>query len=449
MLIIPDLVRKFNVFLKDETVAATLEYLALSAGIAVAVLTAFKTTNPSPACRNCGRPLRFVRAISKFYLHPELRIYECDQCRRTVVEEWRSHENATGQLPNSPYGARTVTAGLMVLRKKGGMSNLDVAIMFGIWAGSIVFGWKQQSLWLVVPTVVCAAYIALLICHDKAWAAKGFSLARRKILERHSSWLRSPWTLRCVEKSLSLFWAAAGKAANNSKAAITFRASLEKLEDRHFDVPVCGAEDGNAENVDAARLIAQAQSHHAKTDLSVTSTALHSEKASVEEDVPHATDITTFASSSQQDSVVGTAFPLPTHFGDSSAERCARPQDASDADKGFALGELGFDCEYFHSSNHQTTTLSSDDAAELKLSPSAEAQKDMDRVPFPGEPEPLEGKSSGSTQHSSTPVEMAPDNHREGNSGAGGGIETNNTSWDMARILLGVSKDVEKNSSST
>ena len=223
MLIIPDLVRKFNVFLKDETAAATIEYLALSAGIAVAVLTATKPANFSPACRNCGRPLRFVRAISKFRLHPELRIYECGQCRETVVEEWRPRENATRQLPNSRQGARTVTAGLMVLRKKGGMSNLDVAIMFGIWAGSIVFGWKQQSQWLVVPTVVCAAYIAFLICRDNAWAAKGFSLARREIFERRSSWLKSPWTLRYVEKSLSLFCAAAGKAASNSKAAITFR----------------------------------------------------------------------------------------------------------------------------------------------------------------------------------------------------------------------------------
>jgi hypothetical protein len=34
--------------------------------------------------------------------------------------------------------------------------------------------------------------------------------------------------------------------------------------------------------------------------------------------------------------------------------------------------------EYLQSRNHETTTLSSDDAAELKLSPSAEAQKDAD-----------------------------------------------------------------------
>jgi hypothetical protein len=66
-------------------------------------------------------------------------------------------------------------------------------------------------------------------------------------------------------------------------------------------------------------------SHHAaKTDLSVTSTPPHSEKASVEEHVPHATDITTFANSSQQDKGVGTVLPPPTHVGE-----CARPQDAS------------------------------------------------------------------------------------------------------------------------
>ena len=44
--------------------------------------------------------------------------------------------------------------------------------------------------------------------------------------------------------------------------------------------------------------------------------------------------------------------------------------------------------EYLHSSDHQTATLSSDDAAEVKLSLSAETQKDMDRVPFPAEPDP-------------------------------------------------------------
>jgi Flp pilus assembly pilin Flp len=223
MFIVPDLVRKFNDFLKDETTAAAVEYVALSAGIAVAVLTAMKPANFSPACRNCGRPLRFVRAISKFRLHPELRIYECGQCRETVLEEWRPLENAIKQLPNSRQGARTVTAALMFLCKSGGMSNLDVAIMFGLWAGSIVFGWKQQPHWLVVLMVVCAPYIAFLICRDHAWAAKGVSLARRKIFERRRLRLKNRWMLRYVEESLSLFWAAAGKAAANSKAAITFR----------------------------------------------------------------------------------------------------------------------------------------------------------------------------------------------------------------------------------
>src|SRR5262249_49442825 len=100
--------------------------------------------------------------------------------------------------------------------------------------------------------------------------------------------------------------------------------------------------------------------------------------------------------------------------------------------------------EDLHSSDHQTATPSSDDAPELKVSPSAEAQKDIDRAPFPGEIEPLEGESSGSMQHSGSPVEMAQDNHRESNSGASGGMETNNALRDVDQALLGVLKDVEK-----
>jgi hypothetical protein len=230
---------------------------------------------------------------------------------------------------------------------------------------------------------------------------------------------------------------------------VTPQASVEEVEDEVSEVPVWGAEDGNAENVDAFRFIAQAPpSHHtAKTDLSVISTPMHSEKASVEDHASHATDITAFASSSQKGEVVGAVLPPPTspHLGDSSIEQPARPQDASDAGEPFASGEPGSDypshtmgetapalqpdadasvlmptlsdesafesvrpdepsgnvgmppaveafmrhlTEYLHSSNHQTATLSSDDAAELKLSPSVETQKDTDRVPFPGEPDP-------------------------------------------------------------
>ncbi len=77
----------------------------------------------------------------------------------------------------------------------------------------------------------------------------------------------------------------------------------------------------------------------------------------------------------------------------------------ADGARAQALGVLAalistvLNSEYLHSSNDQTATLSSDDAAELKLSESAEAQKDTDRVPFPGEPD-LEGETSGSAQHS-------------------------------------------------
>jgi hypothetical protein len=116
--------------------------------------------------------------------------------------------------------------------------------------------------------------------------------------------------------------------------------------------------------------------------------------------------------------------------------------------------------EYLHSSDHQTATLSSDDAAEVKLSLSAETQKDMDRVPFPAEPDP-EGESSGSAQPSGltgvdceqtgdcssvrmdSPVEMARDNHQEGHSGAAGGESRDIFSTDMDRILRAVWRDVQ------
>ena len=224
---------------------------------------------------------------------------------------------------------------------------------------------------------------------------------------------------------------------------VTPQASLEEVEDEVSEVPVCGAEDGNAENVDAVRFIAQAPpSHHtAKTDLSVMSTPIYSEKASVEDQASLATDITGFTSSSQKGGVIGTVLPPPPslHLGNSSIEQPARPQDASDAAERGEPGsyypsramdetapalqpdanasvlmptpsdESAFESgrhdepsgkggippaveafmrhltEYLHSSNG---TQSSDDAAELKLSPSADTQKDTDRLPFPGEPDP-------------------------------------------------------------
>ena len=180
---IANLVGKLTAFLKDESAAATIEYIALSAGIAVAVFTAIKPANLSPSCQNCGRPLRLVRAVSKFRRHPELRFYECCQCRETFVDERTPREEAERRLPNSRHGARTLAAGLMVLRKTWGMSNLDIALVFGIWAGSIVFGWKQQPYWLAVPTVACIAYTAFLIFSHNAGAAKGLGLARRKVFK--------------------------------------------------------------------------------------------------------------------------------------------------------------------------------------------------------------------------------------------------------------------------
>ena len=173
-------VRTFREFLKDESVAAALKCAALSGNIALAIITAVKPANLSPACRACGRPMRFGRAISKFRHHPELRIYECDECRETVLEEWRPREDGGRQMPNSRQGATTLAAGLTVLRKEWGIRNFDMAVILGTWAGSIGFGWKQQPYWLVVPIVVCVAYMPLIGCRCP-WAARRLGRGVRKI----------------------------------------------------------------------------------------------------------------------------------------------------------------------------------------------------------------------------------------------------------------------------
>jgi hypothetical protein len=197
---IPDVVGDF---LKDESAAVGIEYVVLSVGTALAVFTAVKPANASPACQTCGRPMRFVRAISKFRRHPELRIYECGECRESVVEEWRPRENAGRQMPNSRQGARTVAAGLMVLKKKSGMSNLDIALIFGIWVGSIIFGWKQQPYWLVVPLVVCVAYVISLIGRHSTWAVKVLGIGRRKVFEM---WMSVRAASLALFKLLGTWW---------------------------------------------------------------------------------------------------------------------------------------------------------------------------------------------------------------------------------------------------
>ena len=99
------------------------------------------------------------------------------------MDEWRPLEKGSKQIPNSRRGARTLAAALMVLREKWQMSNSDITLIFGIWAGSVVFGWKQQPYWLIVPLVVCIAYTVSLIGRHDAWAAKGLGLGRRKMVE--------------------------------------------------------------------------------------------------------------------------------------------------------------------------------------------------------------------------------------------------------------------------
>jgi hypothetical protein len=177
------MLRKFRDFLKDESAAAGIEYITIAAGIAVVIITAVKPANHARSCRTCGRPLRFATVIAEHDPHPELRIYECGPCKETVVEEWRPGESGRRTMPNSRQGARTLAAGLLVLRKKWGIRNLDLILIFGIWAGSIAFGWKQQPFWLAVPPVACVGYTLFLLGHHDAWAASKLQLVKRNIFE--------------------------------------------------------------------------------------------------------------------------------------------------------------------------------------------------------------------------------------------------------------------------
>ena len=119
--------------------------------------------------------------------------------------------------------------------------------------------------------------------------------------------------------------------------------SKTRPADEDTDASVCAVENGNAKDVDAVLLIAQAPPSHdtVKTDLSVASTPMLSEQASVQEHPSNATDITALASSSQQDKVVAIAFPpfTSSYLGDFSSEQSRRPQDFSDPEKRFAPGE--------------------------------------------------------------------------------------------------------------
>ena len=99
------------------------------------------------------------------------------------------------------------------------MSNLDVAVIFGIWAGSIVFGWKQEAYWLAVPTVACIAYTAFLIFRHNAWAAKGLDLGRRKVFEM---WMCG----RAVSLALLTSLRRVGTGSVLKKVGMKFRATI-------------------------------------------------------------------------------------------------------------------------------------------------------------------------------------------------------------------------------
>ena len=158
------------------------------------------------------------------------------------------------------------------------------------------------------------------------------------------------------------------------------QASLAELEGEDSDASVCAVKEGNAGDVDAVRLIAQAAPSH-DTVKTVASTPMLSEEASVEEHPLNATNITALASASQQDKVVAIAFPPPTssHLEDFSSEQTGRPQDFSDSGKRFALGE---DHASYGRGETAPAPQPDDDASALMLAPSDESAFKSDQ---PGE----------------------------------------------------------------
>jgi Flp pilus assembly pilin Flp len=209
------MIRKFRAFLKDESAAATIEYIVLTAGIAVVIMTAMKPGSHLRTCRTCGRPMRFLAAIAKFGRHPELRTYDCERCDKTVVEEWTPRESGSRRRPNSRQGARTLARGLMVLRKRCGIGILDIIVMFGTWAGSIAFGWYRQPFWLAVPPVICIGYTLVLVGRNNAWMARELRLARLKLFEMWISGRAAGLSLSTLLRTLS--WAGVGSVVSKKQ----------------------------------------------------------------------------------------------------------------------------------------------------------------------------------------------------------------------------------------
>ena len=218
--------RKLTHFLKDKSAAAAIEYILLACGIAVAIITAMKPANHLPACPICGRLMRRLTAIEKFGRHPELRAYECGHCKKTVMEEWRPQESVGGHARLCGRWARTCADRLMVLRKKWALSDLEIALIFGTWVGSIVFGWKQQVYWLAVPPLVFIGYTIFLLERHRAWASRALGVARVKIFE---TWKSSGAAVLALFALLRNSRWAGVVGRSQKKIETTFRAAIWRL----------------------------------------------------------------------------------------------------------------------------------------------------------------------------------------------------------------------------
>jgi hypothetical protein len=58
-----------------------------------------------------------------------------------------------------------------------------------MWIGSIVFGWRHQVPWLVVPPIAFISYALLEIGRNSAWAKREMGLTEGQVIEAWKSGL--------------------------------------------------------------------------------------------------------------------------------------------------------------------------------------------------------------------------------------------------------------------
>ncbi len=69
---------------------------------------------PTPACRSCGNPMRFARAVTQANGLPELRTYDCKDCGVAMTEAEESQVASTVASDRAPIVHLLLDYGLLV-----------------------------------------------------------------------------------------------------------------------------------------------------------------------------------------------------------------------------------------------------------------------------------------------------------------------------------------------